>query len=361
MNRFCLASIVFFSPIFGQGIRTEWTREFATPHPCGFSPRGVVDDKDDLWLVCEGIAGRESLGSLLRVDHTGNLLAQAALGVTLPESATGEITNVELAFNRGQIGVLLNLTRSEGRVEYFEGAFFLTLHNDALSVPSRISGPGPQFLELLPYVDRDYLAAGDQEPLTLVRFHADGAIAWRRVLSRKLALPQLAAAVNGDIYVVSQGGSRLAVHRFNSQGVILGTGSIIAKQGSVEVASNENIVVIYSVGGVSNRVYITSLDKSLRRLWTASTPLLGKGGRTYQIMAHSDGLVGIGDAEANGMATLIGLDNSGTIIWRDSVRTRISPPRLLRTQAGFYMISTNLKGFEVTKQAFVPRHGNKGQ
>ena len=113
---------------------------------------------------------------------------------------------IQMASSGPTVGVLVSATRWEGRAAYFEGAYFMLLKNGELTTPVRISAPGPQFIELVPYRDGEYLAGGDQEPLTQIRLRSDGTIVWRRQISSKLVLPQLAVGPNGDIYVVSQAG-----------------------------------------------------------------------------------------------------------------------------------------------------------
>jgi hypothetical protein len=152
--------------------------------------------------------------------------------------------------------------------------------------------------------------------------------------------------------VVSQAGDQLAVHRFSSEGNLLSQTSIRAKQGSVAVASDGTIIVIYSIDGAGpqNRVYVSALNSRLKRLWTRSTPLLGKGGRTYQVLVQGSDVTAIGDAEAKNSAALIGLNSSGTITWQTTVPAHISPPHLLPISSGFYMVSTGTEGFTVSKQ-----------
>jgi hypothetical protein len=166
-------------------------------------------------------------------------------------------------------------------------------------------------------------------------------------------LPQLATTSDGDIYVLSQGERRLDIHRLDERGKFLGATGITAAQGSLATAGNGTIVAIYSVrsSGVGNRVYITGFDKALHRMWTVPTPLIGKGGRTYQIIAVRNGFVAIGETEGAGTAMLIGIDNFGHTTWHEPTTSELSPPRLFATKMGFYIVDVDPPGFVITKKA----------
>jgi hypothetical protein len=198
-SRFGPFCVLLISVAFGQGVETEWTQTFRTSHPCGFSAIGTVDEHDNLWLVCPKVNGGSVIGSLLQIDSAGKMRLERELPLTLPATANGLTMDIQMASSGPTIGVLVSTTLWEGRSASFEGADFMRLRSGELMTPVRISAPGPQFIELVPYGDGEYLAGGDQEPLTLIRLRSDGTVVWRREISRKLVLPQLAAGPNGDI------------------------------------------------------------------------------------------------------------------------------------------------------------------
>ena len=141
-SRFGACCFMLLSVAYGQGFKTEWTQTFRTPHPCGFSPIGAVDEHDDLWLLCPNVRGGGLLGSLLQIDSAGKVRSQRELPLTLPANADGLTTDIQMASSGPTVGVLVSTTRWEGRTAYFEGAYFMLLRGGELTTPVRISAPG---------------------------------------------------------------------------------------------------------------------------------------------------------------------------------------------------------------------------
>ena len=56
----------------------------------------------------------------------------------------------------------------------FEGAFFMSVGPEGPGAPARIAECGPQFLTMIGAGSGEFIAAGDQRPLTLLSYAGIG-------------------------------------------------------------------------------------------------------------------------------------------------------------------------------------------
>jgi hypothetical protein len=112
-------------------------------------------------------------------------------------------------------------------------------------------------------------------------------------------------------------------------------------------------------GGKDNNVYLMTLDQDLNQLSRVETPLIGWGGRTYQLISTPHGHLVIGEGpEPNPQReapkhTIAEFDRSGALIWRQSI-TALPTPLLAPFRSGFYLVRELFegKGIDVEKYAY---------
>jgi hypothetical protein len=250
------------------------------------------------------------------------------------------------------VGLLASLV-SGGQRQTFEGAFFVPVSPDGLGAPKRVAGRGPQFPALVGAGSDQFIAAGDQEPLTLLKLGATGALLWSRSFSRRLVLPTVAVGENGNIFVLSQGGLYILLQMLDPSGRVLGSRRLSARQGTVAADTGKGCSILFSkgVGGKDNRVYLATLDQTLRQVSEVETPLRGWTGRTYQLVSTPTGHLAIGEGPEQRQQIIADFDGSGRLRWQHAISAWFTP-RLVPFQSGFYIVRDLLlegRGMDVEK------------
>lgn len=324
--------------ISGAGTYTlEWRRHYQLQ--TGLVQEGIAADNGALWLITGAGPGKPE-GSVTKIGPDGQLLA--SYDPLIPLKPLGWVGSLALAVSGQSVGLLASLV-SGGREQIFEGAFFSRVGAGGLGNPVRIASPGPQFLTMTGTGTGEFIAAGDQEPLTLVKLDAGGKVLWRRTFSPKLVLPTVSVGSSGDIFVLSQEGSDILLQVLNSSGFVLRSKRIAAKQGVVVADPNGDCSLLFTTrfGGKDNKVYLMALDRDLNQLDRVETPLVGWGGRTYQLISSPHGHLIIGEGpEPNprNKKILAGYDSSGALIWQQSISSSVQLPLLCPFRSGFYLV-----------------------
>jgi hypothetical protein len=307
---------------------------------------GIADDTGTLWLITHAGPGKPNR-SLTKINPDGQLLAN--YNPVLPLNPFEWVADLSPAASGKSVGLLASLV-SGGRDQTFEGAFFMPVGADGLGNPVRIASRGPQFPTMIGAGSDEFVVAGDQEPLTLLRLDFSGKVLWRRSFSRALVLPIVSIGTSGSIFVVSQGGSYLLVDMLGSSGRVLRSKRISAKQGTVVSDSEGGCTLLVSTGfnGKDNKVYLLTLDKNLNQLNRVETPLVGWGGRAYQLISTPHGHLVVGEGPTLNLQKEIPkliaeFDRSGTLIWQQ-VTSSLASPLLAPFASGFYLVRDDLEG-----------------
>jgi hypothetical protein len=243
---------------------------------------GVSDDNGTLWLMTHSGPGKPEK-FLTKINPDGQLLDNYKL--TVPLGPFEWVASWAPATSKNNVGLLASLV-SGGRDQIFEGAFYVPVGSDGPGDPVRVSGRGPQFPTMIGADTADFIAAGDQEPLTLMKLDVSGKILWRRAFSPKLVLPTLSIGTSGSIFVLSQAGAYILLQMLDPQGHILKSKRISAKQGTVVADSDGGCSLLFSTrfaGSNDNKVYLMTLDKEMRELKRVETPLVAWGGPSVPI------------------------------------------------------------------------------
>ena len=205
--------------------KLEWRRRFQSQ--AVLLPVGAADESGALWLITHAGLGKPK-EYVTRIDPEGNVTGNYEPQV--PLNVAEWVSDLSPATSGHRAGLLASLA-SGGQQQTFEGAFFLPLGPNGVGAPRRVAGRGPQFPTLVGAGDGEFIAAGDQEPLTLLKLDSEGTVIWRRSFSRKLVLPAIAVSADRKILVVSQGGRYLQLQLLDAAGHLLVSKQIAAEQG----------------------------------------------------------------------------------------------------------------------------------
>jgi len=322
----------------------------------GLVPIGIADDSGTLWLITHAGPGKPE-ESLTRINPDGRLIGNYQ--PVLPLNPIEWVASLAPAAGERSVGLLASIA-SGGRDQTFEGAFFVPVGADGLGSPVRIAGRGPQFPTMIG-AGVDFIAAGDQEPLTLVKLESSGKVLWRRAFSPKLVLPTLSIGSSGSVFVLSQEGNDIRLQMLDSSGLLLRSKRIAAKQGVIVADPGGGCSVLFSIGigGKDNKVFLMTLDPELRQLSRVQTPLVAWTGRTYQLISTPNGHLIIGPGpEPNPQKVvpkkiLAEFDRSGTLVWQQSIAS-LETPLLAPFHSGFYLVRELFegKGMDIEKYAY---------
>ena len=324
----------------------------------GLVLNGVSDDSGTLWLMTHSGPGKPE-ESLTKFDPDGHLIDNYKL--TVPLNPFEWVASWAPAASKQNVGLLASLV-SGGRDQIFEGAFYLPVGADGPGDPVRISGRGPQFPTMTGTGATEFIAAGDQEPLTLVKLDPSGKILWRRAFSSKLVLPTLSTGSSGSIFVLSQGGAYILLQMLDPQGRVLKSKRISAKQGTVVADSDGGCTLLFSTrfaGSNDNKVYLMTLDRELRELKRAETPLVTWGGRTYRLVSSPRGHLIVGEGPTPNPQKIVPkkilaeFDKAGTLMWQQSASSLVTP-LLASFPSGFYLVRELFegKGIDIEKYLY---------
>jgi hypothetical protein len=327
--------------------KLEWTRHFQ--FQSGLAPVGTADEAGTLWLITHAGPGKPE-ESLTKIGPDGRLSGK--YDPIVPLKPIEWVGYWSVAASGHSVGLLASLV-SGGRDETFEGAFFAPVAPDGLGAPKRVADRGPQFPTLIGDGAGQFIAAGDQEPLTLLKLDASGTLQWRRSFSRNLVLPTVAVGTNGNTFVLSQGGRYILLQVLDQTGRVLRSKRIAAKQGTVAVDAGLGCSVLLSkgYGGGENRVYLLSFDQMMHQSNEVETPLRGWGGRTYQLISTPRGHLTIGEGPNQQQQLIAEFDKAGKLIWQQAISADFTP-LLVPFKTGFYVVSDEGNGMSIEKYVY---------
>jgi hypothetical protein len=319
--------------------RLEWKRHFDRQTGIEAVAGGSADHSGALWLITR--EGRGKLQEFLaKIDPNGELVGKYDPHV--PLKPIEWIAYLSPAASGNSIGLLASLA-SGGRDQTFEGAFFMPFEANGLGAPKRVAGQGPQFPTLVGAGSGQFIAAGDQAPLTLLKLDSTGSVLWKRAFSRRLVLPEVSVNSDGEVFVLSQGGRYLLLQVLDAAGGVRTSKQIAARQGTIAADPRGGCSILFSkgLGGQENRVYLLTFDQALHQLHQTETPLRGPGGRTYQLITTPQGHLAIGEGPRQGQNIAADFDGLGNLRWQ-----RVIPggtvPLLLSFPSGFYVVRDSI-------------------
>jgi hypothetical protein len=329
--------------------KLEWKKKF--PFQVSLVPEASADDAGTLWLITS-VGHGNPYESLTRIEPDGRVSGTYDPMIAIkPIEDLGHLT---LATSGQNVGLLANIT-SGGRVQTVEGAFFLSMGREGLNPAKRIAGKGPQFLVLAGNGKGQFIAAGDQEPLTLLKLDAIGNRLWRRSFSKELVLPDVAVGANGNTFVLSEGDSSILIQVLAETGRLVKSKQIVAHQGTVVADGDGGCTILFSKGdgGKENRVYLSSLDPKMRASKEIETPLRGWSGRTYQLISTPRGHLAIGESAEEKQQIMVEFDKLGRELWQQEIVGYRSPD-LVPFKSGFYLVwdGVGREGVEVEKYVY---------
>lgn len=355
-----LLSIASIGPLRGQDKASsanpycvKWRRHFDLYS--GLLSVGAAEPGGALWLITHRRPGIEN--ELTRIDTNGELgPSYRPIFLLKPIEWISYLTP---AVSGGRVGLLASVTNG-GKDQTFEGAFFVQVEADGLGTPVRIAGRGPQFPALVGAGAGMFIAAGDQEPLTLILLDAAGQALWRRSFSHKLVLPEVSVGSSGKIFVVSQGGDYILLQVLDSVGRVLRSKRVSAAQATVAADRDGGCSLLFSPKSNGDEVFLRTYDDQLRPVSQLETSLTGSRGRTYQLITTHRGHLVVGESRErrvyapNPPSTnvLAEFDRSGALLWQKEISARITP-QLICFDAGFFIVDTSHgRGIDVEKYAY---------
>jgi hypothetical protein len=333
----------------------QWRRHFQIQ--TGLVPAGAADDIGNLWLITHAGPGKPH-PFVTKINPNG--LVADKLDPVLPLTAAQRIASLTLGVSGNKLGLLASVV-SGGREQNLEGAYFVPIVEGAFGRPIFIKQFGAEYPVLIGVEECQFLAASDQSPIALVKLDVSGNEIWRRALSRQLALPTVSLGSAGSSFVLSQGKNFLSLQKIEASGRTSKTQRISSRSGFVVADRDGGCSVLFSPGydGKTNEVSLATFDENLHQMIRVRTPLIGWGGRTYQIIVSMRGHVIIGEgptpnpqkvAPTNIIAEM---DKEGKLLWQQNIES-IVPPLLVPFQSGFYLVRERFEGegFDVEKYAF---------
>ncbi len=293
---------------------------------------------------------------LVKIGPSGDLLD--TMHPHVPLRPIEWISDFTPAVSDHNVGLLATLI-SGGQKQIFEGAFFSPILPTGQGKPVRISRVGPQFPTLVAAGSGQFIAAGDQEPLTLIKLDASGKVLWRRSFSSRLFLPSLSVGPSGSIFVLSQRSKDIVLQMLDKTGRAVRSKPLVYKQGDIVAEADGGCTVLASTGydGARNTVYLVTFDRALRQTSRVKTPLIGWGGREYQLMLTPHGHIALGlglkqDFQYGQSKIIAEFDHSGRELWR-YVLPGTDETLLVPFRDGFYIVRRVALGDGTTVQKYM--------
>jgi hypothetical protein len=312
--------------------RLEWKHNFAF---LAFDAEGTSSEDGTLWLIVRPSPGKPE--ELTRISPDGNVTGTFAPAVPLNPIQWVDYLSPATSGNR--TGLLVNVV-SGRKNQTQEGAFFLPVGSNGLGPPIQIAPrEGPQFPHLIGDGTGQFIAIGDQSPITLMKLGATGNQIWRRSFTSKFVLPDAAVSAKGEIFVLSEGGGHVLLQLLDQTGRVLRSKGLAAKQGTVVANEDGGCTVLLSkkYGGRDNRVYLVRLSQTLGEQSEIETPLVGWGGREYQLISSPRGHLAVGPGTGQEQQILVEFDKSGKLLWQRAISSPFTP-RLIPFHSGFYLV-----------------------
>lgn len=269
----------------------------------------AVDPHGMLWMI--------AAAQILRILPDGKLLGMTEIPAAGDPKPPSQNAHRMLAITpRGKVGLLIGYEHFAGRVIYPDEAKFAAIEADGkVGTFAKIASAGVWWHGLLALTDEHFLALGDQDPATLIRFDEHGRVSWRRSFPSKLFLANGAALENGASCVVSGMESTTRIMRLNSAGVVTRGTNIAARRASAAAGPANSCTVLYELEPAFKKgeFYLTNLDANFRRVWTTPVRFPAPGGGEYDLMCLTGGYAVA--AQADNGTFLAKYDFAGNLLW----------------------------------------------
>ncbi|MEP7354377.1 MAG: hypothetical protein ABI824_14220 [Acidobacteriota bacterium] len=334
--------------ISGVGsFKLQWRQPF--PFQIGVEPIGSASDDGSLWLITDPGPGRPER-YVTHISQTGQISAKYDLAFPLKPS---ELVSYLSMSNSGTSVALLASTVSGGAKQIVESLLFLPVLRDGPGPTRRVAGRGPQFSTLNGNGKGQFISAGDEGPLTLLKLGADGSLIWRRSFSKDLVRPTVAVGATGNIFLLSQGKSYLSLQKLDETGRLLSSQQISAKQGTLIADANGGCTVLFSrgTGAKEGRVYLTSFDRTMHRSDDVETPLHAWVGQTYEVISTPQGHLAIGEGPEEGQQVAVEFNGSSKLLWQREMPRNLTS-NLMSFTTGFYVVTDTNEGTETIVEKY---------
>jgi hypothetical protein len=314
-----------------------WDRTFpqlaiSIPDAAAVDPHGV------LWVV----AGAQ----ILRIDPEGNLLGMTEIpgrGDPKPPS-TG--ADARLAISpRGKAVLLIQYKHFSGRVIYEDEVKVAAIsENGSVGALTTIANDGAQYQKVLALTDEHFLALGDQEPLTFLRFDESGTVSWKLKFSKELLLPQAAAVNNGATCIAnwSYGGAhKIELIRLSAAGKVTHRATIVARRANAAAGPEDSCVVLYDTepDHRQGEFHLTSFDAKFKRTWTTPVSFDAPPGGEFDLVGLHGGFGIVAHSKSGVFFAKYGVN--GKIIWSVVDPTRYYNGTAVGSGDHFYVVGVN--------------------
>jgi hypothetical protein len=291
--------------------RTVWSHYWDG----GFPTSATVDSKGALWITTAYQGDYRLLSFTPDGRRRSDIDLRPATPTPIPPATGGDW--VLAALPSGVVGALIPYKHFEGRYVFSDGAMFATLNANGVPGPARrVAISGPRVAKLVALDDGNFLALGDQGPLTVIKISPTGEVVWQRTFSDNWVLPSAAALPAGGVCIVAPETERrvLQVLWLDKLGKIIHTAQLKGTRGSA--AAHEGSCVILSAAerpDYHTNLSLTSFDAAFRTQWTFQLPQHPRSGGRLLLVALQNGY--LGHIVDNPSGVLVRIASSGRILW----------------------------------------------
>jgi hypothetical protein len=319
-----------------------WEKDFPNLHSSVLE-NGVCDAEGFLWLM----AGDQMVARLVRIDPTRQVLTAFEMAPAFKPEPPADMAYYRLAVSpAGRLAVLARYFHWVGRAMYCDGAKFALLARDGVSTaPRAVAGPAAEYKGFFALSDEHFMIMGDQEPMVVIRVGPAGDPTWHHTFSENWVNPTGAALEDGASCIVSPayGAPQLHLIRLSSSGVLQSRVEIAAQRAEVAAGPGGRCAVLYDREPALRRgeFFLTSLDATFKREWTAPVTFPAPQGGVFQLIALQDGYVVV--AMANDGLFLAKYRFDGQLAWSALDPSRRYADFAVASGENFYLIGAGPK------------------
>ena len=314
-----------------------WERDFADLS----AETAVADHDGNLWIASQ----YRGADRLVCIKPNGEMCANTALPPEIQPVFPAESLMSSLAVSSSGVIALLARYSHGGREIFFDGANFAAVDSNGKVGPiKRVAGIGPDYKGFIALDDGHFLVLGDQSPMVVIKIRDDGAVVWRRTFPSNWVLPSAAALESGSSCVISPDYKRPLLHMV----WIGGTGEVrhqeqLAGHRSQAVSHSDVCTILYSQSAAryQSKYFLTSFDRTFKRVWTVGVLDLAPTGGQYTMAALADGyVVAIGAGTGLFLAKYT---PTGRLLWSATDPSRRPADFLVASGDGYYLVGAGLK------------------
>jgi hypothetical protein len=314
-----------------------WERDFADLS----AETAVADHDGNLWIVSQ----YRGADRLVCIKPNGEMRVNTELPAEIKPVFPAESLSSGLAISSSGAIALLARYMHGGREISFDGANFAAVNSDGKLGPVRkVAGSGPDYKGFIALDDGHFLVLGDQSPMVVIKIRDDGAVIWRHTFPSNWDLPSAAALESGSSCVISPDYKRPLLHMV----WIDGTGEVrhqeqLAGHRSQAVSHSDVCTILYSQSAAryQSKYFLTSFDRTFKRVWTVGVLDLAPTGGQYTMAALADGyVVAIGAGTGLFLAKYT---PTGRLLWSATDPSRRPADFLVASGDGYYLVGAGLK------------------